>query len=166
MIQTRRTCLFCNEKLVGRADKRFCNDYCRNTYNNKKAPSGVRMITQAISHNKTILETLAGRENFGIFPLHQLIENGFSFSYFTHICESPEKEKWWVCYDIGYQLLPDGNLTIRRINPDDKVLSNIWRRIGQNLSGIDKKIRPLNGGLIRIAGTMVFNIYRCPCPWK
>lgn len=29
-----KKCLECGEKIVGRADKKFCNDYCRNAYNN------------------------------------------------------------------------------------------------------------------------------------
>ena len=30
-----KTCLECNEKIVGREDKKFCSDACRNAYNNK-----------------------------------------------------------------------------------------------------------------------------------
>ena len=30
------TCLECGEKIIGRSDKKFCNDACRNSYNNKQ----------------------------------------------------------------------------------------------------------------------------------
>jgi len=30
-----RLCLACNEPLMGRSDKKFCDDQCRNDYNNK-----------------------------------------------------------------------------------------------------------------------------------
>ena len=30
-----RKCLECGTVLKGRSDKKFCSDYCRNTYNNK-----------------------------------------------------------------------------------------------------------------------------------
>ena len=30
-----KTCLECGEKIVGREDKKFCSDSCRNAYNNK-----------------------------------------------------------------------------------------------------------------------------------
>ena len=30
-----KTCLECGEKIVGREDKKFCSDGCRNAYNNK-----------------------------------------------------------------------------------------------------------------------------------
>ena len=30
-----KKCLECESPLVGRVDKKFCSDYCRNSYNNK-----------------------------------------------------------------------------------------------------------------------------------
>ena len=30
-----KNCLECSEKIVGREDKKFCSDGCRNSYNNK-----------------------------------------------------------------------------------------------------------------------------------
>jgi predicted nucleic acid-binding Zn ribbon protein len=30
-----KQCLECGETIRGRIDKKFCTDYCRNTYNNK-----------------------------------------------------------------------------------------------------------------------------------
>jgi hypothetical protein len=30
-----KNCLECTEKIVGREDKKFCSDGCRNAYNNK-----------------------------------------------------------------------------------------------------------------------------------
>jgi hypothetical protein len=30
-----KVCLECGEKIVGREDKKFCSDGCRNAYNNK-----------------------------------------------------------------------------------------------------------------------------------
>ena len=29
-----KVCLECGDKLVGRSDKKFCSDYCRNAHNN------------------------------------------------------------------------------------------------------------------------------------
>ena len=30
-----KKCLECGDKVVGRIDKKFCSDYCRNAFNNK-----------------------------------------------------------------------------------------------------------------------------------
>ncbi|RYF12576.1 MAG: DUF2116 family Zn-ribbon domain-containing protein, partial [Flavobacteriales bacterium] len=31
-----RFCLDCNTEIKGRADKKFCDDQCRNNYNNRR----------------------------------------------------------------------------------------------------------------------------------
>ena len=30
-----KVCPECGEKIIGRVDKKFCSDYCRNAFNNK-----------------------------------------------------------------------------------------------------------------------------------
>ena len=54
-----KTCLQCGKTLRGRADKKFCDDYCRNNYNNQlKANTNnyVRNINNALGKNRRILE--------------------------------------------------------------------------------------------------------------
>lgn len=35
------TCLNCDKTLKGRTDKKFCDDYCRNSYNNQLKPQKI-----------------------------------------------------------------------------------------------------------------------------
>ena len=54
-------CLSCGSTVKGRADKKFCNDYCRNEYNNGLKSSTtnlVRNINNALGKNRRVLETL------------------------------------------------------------------------------------------------------------
>ena len=56
-----KNCLLCNKPVKGRTDKKFCDDYCRNIYNNQlKAPENnlVRNINHALGKNRRILEGL------------------------------------------------------------------------------------------------------------
>lgn len=56
-----RTCLDCGEPLRGRADQKFCNDLCRNSYNNKKLGSStnfMRKINRILKKNHALLEEL------------------------------------------------------------------------------------------------------------
>jgi hypothetical protein len=83
-----KTCQACGKPLKGRSDKKFCDDYCRNAYNNQlKSTSNnyVRNINNALGKNRRILE--------GIFPpgekmtkttKEKLQRLGFQFKYFTH----------------------------------------------------------------------------------
>jgi predicted nucleic acid-binding Zn ribbon protein len=56
-----RNCPACGKPLNGRVDKRFCDDYCRNGYNNQlKSASNnlVRNINNALGKNRRILKSL------------------------------------------------------------------------------------------------------------
>jgi predicted nucleic acid-binding Zn ribbon protein len=58
-----KNCLACGKALKGRVDKKFCDDYCRNNYNNQqKAKSNyssmVRNINNALLKNRKVLETI------------------------------------------------------------------------------------------------------------
>ena len=60
-----KTCLACGKTLKGRIDKKFCDDYCRNNYNNQQKAKGnhsafVRNINNALLKNRKILESLKG----------------------------------------------------------------------------------------------------------
>ena len=55
-----RACLTCETMLRGRIDKKFCDDYCRNSYNNQLKASKnnlVRNINNALGKNRRILES-------------------------------------------------------------------------------------------------------------
>ena len=61
-----RLCLECGKSLKGRCDKKFCDDYCRNAYNNKakiEENSFVRNINRTLQRNRRVLEELLGKEN-------------------------------------------------------------------------------------------------------
>ena len=58
-----RFCSDCGEKLVGRADKKFCNDQCRNNFNNKvnsDTNSVMRNINNVLRKNRRIMEKYYG----------------------------------------------------------------------------------------------------------
>ena len=54
-------CLECGEKLIGRVDKKFCSDYCRNSYHNKlnkDTKNLMRNINNILRKNYRILEDI------------------------------------------------------------------------------------------------------------
>ena len=58
-----KTCLACGKPLKGRVDKKFCDDYCRNNYNNQQKAKGshsnfVRNINNTLLKNRKILESI------------------------------------------------------------------------------------------------------------
>ena len=100
-----KKCLFCEKILNGRADKKFCNDYCRNAYNNqlKSANSPiVRNINNSLIKNRRILETILGEEKMVKQPKEKLLHQGFSFKYFTHNYTNQKGNVYFFCYEYGY----------------------------------------------------------------
>jgi predicted nucleic acid-binding Zn ribbon protein len=116
-----RKCLACGSPLKGRADKKFCNDYCRNNYNNEqKAKSGlnplVRNINNALLKNRKVLEgLLPDGEETAKANKEKLLRQGFQFKYLTHTYTTKTGKTYYYCYDYGYLPLDnDWYLIVKR----------------------------------------------------
>ena len=122
-IRTReRLCLTCQKKIIGRADKKFCDDYCRNTFNNQlrsKTNNYIRRINHALLKNRRILENLLA-ENTGSLEVHEnrLYSMGFRFHYHTHVQATIEGQKYLFCYEFGYLDIGNGWYLLVRKNED------------------------------------------------
>ncbi|WP_312302852.1 hypothetical protein [Chryseobacterium sp.] len=102
-------CLECGEKIIGRSDKKFCNDACRNAYNNKQNKDStnlMRNINNKLRKNYRILvETnIEGKTKTARSKLEGL---GFDFDYFTSIKVYKNGSEYRFIYDYGYKLLED-----------------------------------------------------------
>jgi hypothetical protein len=120
-----KTCMQCGKTLRGRADKKFCDDYCRNNYNNQlKAHSNnyVRNINNALGKNRRVLEELLpAEEDKTTTSKEKLLQHGFSFKYITHTYTNKNGSTYFFCYDHGYLPL-DNNLylIVKRREKDHK----------------------------------------------
>lgn len=99
-------CIACSKQVRGRTDKKFCDDYCRNNYNNRlKAECNnlVRNINHALGKNRRILESLLNKEEkITKTTAGELLHNGFHFKYFTHQYTNKKGNTYFFCYDYGY----------------------------------------------------------------
>jgi hypothetical protein len=116
-----KNCLSCDKPLKGRVDKKFCDDYCRNNYNNLlKAKSSysayVRSINNTLLKNRKILESiLPGTEETAKASKDKLQRLGFHFKYLTHIYTTKTGKSYFYCYDYGYLPLDnDWYLIVKR----------------------------------------------------
>ncbi|MEQ8530573.1 MAG: hypothetical protein RIB86_01895 [Imperialibacter sp.] len=105
-IANEKTCLACGKPLQGRIDKKFCDDYCRNTYNNQtKSASNnlVRNINNALKKNRNLLEAIVP-EGEVMAKVHRdkLTQGGFQFRYMTHNYTNRKGNIYYYCYDYGY----------------------------------------------------------------
>lgn len=99
-----KNCPECGEKIVGRTDKKFCSDYCRNAHNNKINKDNtnlVRNINNQLRKNFRILEELNPTDKTRASKA-KLQAKGFSFEYFTSIYTTKSGTVYYFVYDQGY----------------------------------------------------------------
>ncbi|MBK8495766.1 MAG: hypothetical protein WBO39_04455 [Ferruginibacter sp.] len=101
-----KTCLQCERTLKGRSDKKFCDDYCRATFNNElkgAANNYMRNVNNALGKNRRILEGLLpdGEQKTKI-KLDKLLHQGFQFKYRTHTYTNHKGNAYQFCYEYGY----------------------------------------------------------------
>lgn len=113
-----KKCLSCGKPLKGRVDKKFCDDYCRNNYNNAQKGSSsalIRNINNALRKNRTILSShLKEKEETAKTHKDKLLAEGFQFKYFTHQYQTKKGNTYLYCYDFGYLPLENDWLLIVR----------------------------------------------------
>lgn len=107
-------CLECDEKIIGRSDKKFCNDACRNAFNNKQNKDSsnlMRTINNKLRKNYRILSDINtdGKIKVARAKLEGL---EFDFNYFTQIKVYKNGSEYKFIYDYGYKILEDGYLLI------------------------------------------------------
>ncbi len=104
-----KACLECGEKIVGREDKKFCSDGCRNTYNNKinkDSTNFMRNINNKLRKNYRILSEI-NTEGKSKTTRAKLLSKGFDFEFFTNILETKTGNTYFFVYDQGYRTLED-----------------------------------------------------------
>jgi len=116
-----RKCLDCGAVLKGRVDKKFCNDYCRNNYNNRQKSLGshsslIRNINNALLKNRKVLESILPEgEETAKAHKDKLLRLGFHFKYLTHTYTTRTGKTYYYCYDRGYLPLDnDWYLIVRK----------------------------------------------------
>jgi len=116
-----RKCLTCGRPLKGRIDKKFCDDNCRNNYNNQQKAMGnyssyVRNINNTLLKNRKILASiLPDTEETAKANKEKLQRLGFQFKYLTHTYTTKSGKTYSYCYDYGYLPLDnDWYLIVKR----------------------------------------------------
>lgn len=102
-----KTCLECSEKIVGREDKKFCSDGCRNAYNNKMnkdSTNYMRNINNKLRKNYRILTDL-NVDGKAKTTKAKLLSKGFDFEFYTNVLNTSTGNIYYFVYDQGYRLL-------------------------------------------------------------
>jgi hypothetical protein len=102
-----RKCLDCGERLVGRIDKKFCNDQCRNNYNNRQnsdRSNYIRKVNAILLKNRRILAELNPTDKATVHK-DKLLAKGFDFKHITNVYTTQKGHIYHFCYEYGYLAL-------------------------------------------------------------
>ncbi|HNT50339.1 MAG TPA: hypothetical protein PKK67_07130 [Cyclobacteriaceae bacterium] len=99
-----KVCLECGGKISGRADKKFCSDQCRVSYNNKlnrDETAYMNNVTNILRKNRRVLMelNLTGKTKVNRDKLN---DKGFDFNYFTSQYKTKDGSVYNFCYEQGY----------------------------------------------------------------
>ena len=92
---------------MGREDKKFCSDGCRNAYNNKinkDSNNLMRNINNKLRKNYRILSEI-NVEGKTKTSRSKLLSKGFDFEFFTSILQTKTGNTYYFLYDQGYMAL-------------------------------------------------------------
>ena len=106
-----KKCLECEKTIIGRKDKKFCDDSCRNNYNNRlnSDPSNyVRNVNNLLRKNRRILfNVFDSKPDLQSVKVHRdtLIKKGFDFKFHTSVYTTKQDKVYHFCYEYGYMAL-------------------------------------------------------------
>jgi len=109
-----RRCPVCGDPIIGRVDKKFCSDQCRNTFNNKRYSakgSLIQKVNRVLKKNHSILVALNTHQKTKV-PRSKLLQEGFDFNYFTSLYETKKGSTYHLVYDQAYLQLSEDLLLL------------------------------------------------------
>jgi hypothetical protein len=114
-----RFCINCKHIIRGRADKKFCNDRCRGSYNYQLNLAGntalLRDINRKLKKNHGILKIFSASDRTRIGK-RVLVSRGFDFNYHTSIQQNGKRKQYFFCYDMGYGILNEDEVILIKRN--------------------------------------------------
>ncbi len=111
-METKRHCKRCGERFVGRIDKIFCCDSCRNDYHNhlrRERNKGMNRVNRILSRNRDIIRSLLskGVESIGTKELSML---SFDFGHFTSMDKRILGRTFYHIYEYRYYFSNNGEV--------------------------------------------------------
>jgi hypothetical protein len=100
-----RKCLECDKPLEGRSDKKFCNLYCKSSFQYKKTKDDelnlFRKIDVQLKLNRRLLKNY-NKAGKAIIRKDELLKEGFNPKYFTHFWKNQKNDVYLFCYEFGF----------------------------------------------------------------
>lgn len=110
-----KVCLTCSKLLKGRADKKFCDEACRNQHNNtlnSDINAEMRHTTNILRKNRRILQELLGEQEKIKTSVKKLTDKGFMMDYLTQLYITKAGSIYRYSFEFGIMLLEEGMVLV------------------------------------------------------
>jgi hypothetical protein len=139
--ESKRVCVVCDSKLIGRSDKVFCGIKCKNKYHCEVRRS---LITIDQETHKVLLKNyqiLAGlmtdeKTNF-IIDQTALQRKGFHFQFITSL-ETINNSHHFFIYDHSFEILKNKRISVTKSQDHAKVSPFLFKRWSRDFPEISK----------------------------
>ena len=109
-------CTYCNTKLEGRTDKKFCTPYCKSSYhyqkNSDKEQSLFQKIDRQLKTNRRVLKNF-NKAGLATVRKERLLKEGFDPFYFTYYWKNNKGQVYLFCYEYGFLDLKEKYILIQ-----------------------------------------------------
>jgi hypothetical protein len=113
-----RHCQDCGSIISGRTDKKFCDDACRTSYNNRRRQeesAGVRRTDAILRRNRKILQFYAESRAEARLCREHLLASGFRPDFVTRIAADPAGGLIRYYYEFGLKRLSGQEVEVFRL---------------------------------------------------
>ncbi|MEQ8926683.1 MAG: hypothetical protein RLO81_12760 [Fulvivirga sp.] len=97
--------------MSGRIDKKFCDYYCRNAYNNQVKRDDEQLImniNKVLRRNRRILKSLCPIGKATVRKA-ELDSRGYDYRTFSGIYKTNKNQVYYICYDYAFSPLKETN---------------------------------------------------------
>ena len=104
-MKAKKYCLYCNDEMIGRRDKRFCTPNCKSAYHYQKSleeeANLYNKIDNQLKFNRRLLKNY-NKAGKATVRKDVLLKEGFNPKYFTHYWKNKEGKVYLFCYEFGF----------------------------------------------------------------
>ena len=109
-------CLYCEKKLVGRTDKKFCDPQCKSAYQYKKSKESPERFYNIVDNQLKLNRKILKEYNKGgmvTVRVNVLKEEGFDSNFFTHFWKNSKGDVYLFVYEYGFLTKGDKYILIK-----------------------------------------------------
>jgi hypothetical protein len=99
-----RFCINCGLPVFGRADKKYCDDHCRNDFHNSQSVTNSKLMRPSHKKLRRNYEILSGVVDAGVCEIakDELLVYGFNIKAMTELDLREDGTMLYGIYDIQY----------------------------------------------------------------